>query len=169
METTQILLTVALVSLSIYLLGAFRNGVPKSISDSDYLRKKPFKYTFELTMYICGASIISFGTWSFIVSGVGFILVGVFSDFKRNKFFHVMHYIGAIGGFILLTFSFIYLGWWFYTVLIAVVATLFGLIPYLKGSKYWICYLEIAIAYTAFIGLTVYLILLKPTFLQSFY
>lgn len=155
---TEITLTAAFVSLSLYLLGAFKDGIPKSISDSDYLRKKPFKYTFELTMYICGTSIMMFNSWIHIVAGIGFILVGLFSDFKRNVFFKIMHYLGAIGGFVALAFSFMYFGWWWYPIIMLVSAILFGYIPYKSESKYWICYLEIALAYMAFIGLRIYLI-----------
>ncbi len=52
-------LFVAFVIITGYIIAILANyGVLKSISISDYSLSKPWKYTFELTMFISGASII---------------------------------------------------------------------------------------------------------------
>jgi len=106
----------AFIALVVYLTSIIAvHGIRKSISDSNYFLKKPFKLVFEIVMWVCGLSIIITGLfikesadWWVIGGGTGIFLVGVFSDFKRNIFIRIAHYLSAIGGFALLGLSFFY-------------------------------------------------------------
>lgn len=150
-------LLVGFISLCIYLqviVGEF--GIRKSISDSNYFLKKPFKLMFELVMWICGLVIIFTGIylretpqWWIIGGGIGIFLVGVFSDFKRNLFLRIAHYVSAITGFAMLGLSFwLNLGCNTYSAVIAVSAILAGLL----GRKRIWC-LEITMSVEIFAGL----------------
>ncbi len=107
-------LFIALLSLVVYLTSIIAiYGIRKSISDSNYFLRKPFKLVFEIVMWTCGLAIIITGLFMkgtpdywIIGGGTGIFLVGVFSDFKRNIFFRIAHYISAIGGFFLLGLSY---------------------------------------------------------------
>lgn len=131
-------------------------GVIRSISASDYLLKKPFRYWFELTMFISGLTI-AYSGWHIMnenilmVVGGGFIFgVGLFPDFEKNLFNRIMHYILAIGGFTLVLVSFwIHNEQWYLTVLAALLSTLAYIWP--KRNK--IFYLEIEMSYFIFAGL----------------
>ena len=106
----------AFIALVVYLTSIIAvHGIRKSISDSNYFLKKPFKLVFEIVMWVCGLAIIITGLfikesadWWVIGGGIGIFLVGVFSDFKRNIFIRIAHYLFAIGGFTLLGLSFFY-------------------------------------------------------------
>ncbi len=100
----------AFIALVVYLTSIIAvHGIRKSISDSNYFLRKPYKLVFEIVMWVCGLAIIITGLfikesadWWVIGGGIGIFLVGVFSDFKRNLFIRIAHYVSAIGGFILL-------------------------------------------------------------------
>ncbi len=150
-------LLVGFISLCIYLQVIVAEfGIRKSISDSNYFLKKPFKLMFELVMWICGLVIIFTGIylrktpqWWIIGGGIGIFLVGVFSDFKRNLFLRIAHYISAITGFAMLGLSFwLNLGCNTYSSVIAVSAMLAGLL----GRKRIWC-LEITMSVEIFAGL----------------
>lgn len=123
----------AFIALVVYLTSIIAvHGIRKSISDSNYFLKKPFKLVFEVVMWICGLAIIITGIyikesadWWVVSGGIGIFLVGVFSDFKRNISIRIAHYVSAIGGFALLGlsyyFSFDHMG---YTIIIALSALL---------------------------------------------
>jgi predicted membrane channel-forming protein YqfA (hemolysin III family) len=104
----------AFIALVVYLTSIIAvHGIRKSISDSNYFLKKPFKLVFEIVMWVCGLAIITTGLfikesvdWWVIGGGIGIFLVGVFSDFKRNIYIRIAHYLSAIGGFTLLGLSF---------------------------------------------------------------
>lgn len=148
---------IAFTALCIYLQVIVAEfGIRRSISDSNYFLKKPFKLMFEVVMWICGLAIIYTGMymkespqWWIIGGGIGIFLVGIFSDFKRNLFLRIAHYVSAIGGFIMLGLSFwlnldngIYTGIMAYSAFIAVV---------LGRHRIW-C-LELTMAIEIFIGL----------------
>lgn len=107
-------------------------GIRRSISDSNYFLKKPFKLMFEIVMWVCGIAIIIAGNfmkdyplWWVMGGGIGIFLVGVFSDFKRSLFLKIAHYLSAISGFVMLGLSFWFdLGNILYTSLIALAAIL---------------------------------------------
>ena len=147
----------AFIALVVYLTSIIAvHGIRKSISDSNYFLQKPFKLVFEIVMWICGLAIVITGLfikespdWWVISGGVGIFLVGVFSDFKRNIFFRIAHYVSAIGGFALLGlsyyFSFENLE---YTIIIAVSALMASAFA---DKRIW-C-LELTMAAEVFAGL----------------
>lgn len=121
----------AFIALVVYLTAIIAvHGIRKSISDSNYFLRKPFKLVFEIVMWICGLAIIITGLfikesadWWIIGGGIGIFLVGVFSDFKRNIFIRIAHYVSAIGGFILVGLSYYFsFGNIEYTIIVAVSA-----------------------------------------------
>ena len=97
----------AFIALVVYLTSIIAvHGIRKSISDSNYFLRKPYKLVFEIVMWICGLAIIITGLfikesadWWIVGGGIGIFLVGIFSDFKRNIFIRIAHYFSAIGGF----------------------------------------------------------------------
>ncbi len=147
----------AFISLVVYLTSIIAvHGIRKSISDSNYFLKKPFKLVFEIVMWTCGLAIIITGLfikesveWWIIGGGIGIFLVGVFSDFKRNIFLRIAHYISAIGGFTLLGlsyyFSFDNLE---YTIIVAVSALMAS-----AFADKWLWCLELTMAAEVFAGL----------------
>lgn len=121
----------AFISLVVYLTAIVSaHGIRKSISDTNYFLRKPYKLVFEIVMWICGLAIIITGVfiketadWWIIGGGIGIFLVGVFSDFKRNIYIRIAHYISAIGGFALLGLSYYFsFGNIEYTILVALSA-----------------------------------------------
>nr|WP_319401843.1 hypothetical protein [uncultured Carboxylicivirga sp.] len=150
-------LLVGFIALCLYLQVIVSEfGIRKSISDSNYFLKKPFKLMFELVMWICGLSIITTGIflkdtpqWWIIGGGIGIFGVGIFSDFKRNLFLRISHYTSAISGFAMLGLSFwLNLNSFRYSAIIAVSALLAGLL----GRKRIWC-LELTMSIEVFIGL----------------
>lgn len=147
----------AFTALVVYLTSIIAvHGIRKSISDSNYFLRKPFKLVFEIVMWICGLSIIITGLfingnadWWIIGGGIGIFLVGVFSDFKRNIFIRIAHYFSAIGGFALLGlsyyFSFDKIEYMIIVAVSALVASAFA------DKRIW-C-LELTIAIEIFAGL----------------
>ena len=165
-------LFIAFNSLVVYLTSIIAiHGVRRSISDSNYFLRKPFKLVFEIVMWICGLAIIITGSfikefpdWWIIAGGIGIFLVGIFSDFKRHILIKIAHYISAIGGFALLGlsnyFSFDNIE---YTVIIALSAIFTYSIAncricYLKRNKTdtSIWFLELTMAAEVFVGLFYY-------------
>ncbi len=147
----------AFISLVVYLTAIVAaHGIRKSISDTNYFLKKPYKLVFEIVMWICGIAIIITGAfikgtpdWMIILGGLGIFLVGVFSDFKRNLFLRIAHYFSAIGGFSLLGLSYHFsFGYINYTIIIAISA-LFA--SAFANKRIW-C-LELTMAAEIFIGL----------------
>ena len=104
----------AFIALVVYLTSIIAvHGIRKSISDTNYFLRKPYKLVFEIVMWICGLAIVTTGLfikasvdWWVIGGGIGIFLVGIFSDFKRNIYIRIAHYVSAIGGFTLLALSF---------------------------------------------------------------
>ncbi|MBS2101251.1 hypothetical protein [Carboxylicivirga linearis] len=147
----------AFIALVVYLTSIIAvHGIRKSISDSNYFLRKPYKLVFEIVMWVCGLAIIITGLfikesadWWVIGGGIGIFLVGVFSDFKRNLFIRIAHYLSAIGGFTLLGLSYYFsFGNIEYTIIIAIsalIATGFA------DKRIW-C-LELTMAAEIFIGL----------------
>ncbi|MDA3906979.1 MAG: hypothetical protein PF484_12985 [Bacteroidales bacterium] len=147
----------AFIALVVYLTAIIAvHGIRKSISDSNYFLQKPYKLVFEIVMWICGLSIIITGLfiketvdWWIIGGGIGVFLVGVFSDFKRNIFIRIAHYLSAIGGFTFLGlsyyFSFDNIGFTVIVALSALIASAFA------DKRIW-C-LELTMAIEIFAGL----------------
>jgi len=157
-------LIIAFNSLVVYLTSIIAiHGIRKSISDSNYFLKKPFKLMFELVMWICGITIILTGIfikanpdWLVISGGIGIFLVGIFSDFKKHIIIQIAHYISAIGGFALLGLSFYFsFGNLNYTIIIAVSAIITGAFA---NKRIWS--LELTLAVEVFAGLFFYVHLL---------
>lgn len=153
-------LIIALNSLVVYLTSIIAiHGIRKSISDSNYFLRKPFKLMFELVMWICGIAIILTGIfikntpdWLVIWGGIGIFLVGIFSDFKKHILIQVAHYISAIGGFTLLGLSFYFsFGNLNYTIIIAVSVIITG-----AFAKKRIWGLELTMAAEIFAGIFYY-------------
>jgi hypothetical protein len=150
-------LFIAFISLVVYLTSIIAvHGIRKSISDSNYFLRKPFKLVFEIVMWICGSSIILTGIfiktspdWIIISGGIGIFFVGVFSDFKRNLFIRIAHYVSAIGGFALLGLSY-YLSFdnLGYTIIVAVSALISGVFA---NKRLW--GLELTMSTQIFAGL----------------
>lgn len=147
----------AFISLVVYLTAIVSaHGIRKSISDTNYFLKKPYKLVFEIVMWICGLAIIITGLfiketadWWIIGGGIGIFLVGVFSDFKRNIFIKIAHYTSAIGGFTLLGLSYYFsFGHINYTIIIAISALIASAFA---DKRIW-C-LELTMAAEIFIGL----------------
>ncbi|MCK5343293.1 MAG: hypothetical protein KAR20_07805 [Candidatus Heimdallarchaeota archaeon] len=146
----------AFISLVVYLTSIIAvHGIRKSISDSNYFLRKPFKLVFEIVMWICGTAIIITGVfikaspdWIIISGGIGIFLVGIFSDFKRNLSIRIAHYVSAIGGFILLGLSYyLSFGNLHYTIIIALSAFISGVFA---DKRLW-C-LELTMATEIFAG-----------------
>ena len=147
----------AFIALTVYLTSIIAvHGIRKSISDSNYFLHKPYKLVFEIVMWICGLAIVITGLfiketvdWWVIGGGIGIFLVGIFSDFKRNIFIRIAHYVSAIGGFTLLGlsyyFSFDNIGYTITVALSALVASAFA------DKRIW-C-LELTMAVEIFAGL----------------
>jgi len=150
----------AFVILTAYLIGILANhGVLKSISISDYWLKRPWKFMFELTMFICGISIIINGffllertIWLLVVGGGGVFMVGLFPKVQKNIIIKTLHYIFAISGFTFTGLSFwLSHEYWFITLAIAIAALSAYIIP--AKNKIW--YIEVTLCYLLFIGLTI--------------
>lgn len=153
-------LIIALNSLVVYLTSIIAiHGIRKSISDSNYFLRKPFKLMFELVMWVCGIAIILTGIfingspdWMLIVGGIGIFLVGIFSDFKLHILIRIAHYLSAIGGFVLLGLSFYFsFGNLNYTIIIAISALITGAFAH---RRIW--GLELTMAAEIFAGLFYY-------------
>ena len=147
----------AFIALVVYLTSIIAvHGIRKSISDSNYFLRKPFKLVFEIVMWICGLAIIVTGLfikesadWWVISGGIGIFLVGVFSDFKRNSLIRFAHYFSATSGFTLLGLSFFYsFDSIQYTIIIAVSALIASVFA---DKRIW-C-LELTMAAEVFAGL----------------
>nr|WP_319401774.1 hypothetical protein [uncultured Carboxylicivirga sp.] len=147
----------AFIALVVYLTAIVSaHGIRKSISDTNYFLQKPYKLVFEIVMWICGLAIIITGVfikgspdWMVISGGLGILLVGVFSDFKRNLLIRIAHYTSAIGGFALLGLSYYFsFGYINYTVIIALSAVFASA---LAEERLW-C-LEITLSLEIFAGL----------------
>lgn len=151
---------IAFIALCVYLQVIIAEfGIRRSISDSNYFLKKPFKLMFEVVMWLCGLAIIITGNfmkdyplWWVMGGGIGIFLVGIFSDFKRSMFLKIAHYLSAISGFVMLGLSF-----WFdfgnllYTALIAIAA----IIAWETGRERIWC-LELTMSLMVFGGLFFY-------------
>ncbi|MCU4158405.1 hypothetical protein J1N10_20705, partial [Carboxylicivirga sp. A043] len=49
----------AFIALVVYLTSIIAvHGIRKSISDSNYFLRKPYKLVFEIVMWVCGLAII---------------------------------------------------------------------------------------------------------------
>ena len=147
----------AFIALVVYLTSIIAvHGIRKSISDSNYFLRKPFKLVFEIVMWISGLAIIVTGLfikesadWWVIGGGIGIFLVGVFSDFKRNNLIRIAHYVSAIGGFTLLGLSFYYsFGYLHFTLIVALSALIASAFA---DKRIW-C-LELTMAAEIFAGL----------------
>ncbi len=147
----------AFISLLVYLTAIVSaHGIRKSISDTNYFLRKPYKLVFEIVMWICGLAIIITGLfiketadWWIVGGGIGIFLVGVFSDFKRNIFIKIAHYTSAIDGFTLLGLSYYFsFGHINYTIIIAISALIASAFA---DKRIW-C-LKLTMATEIFIGL----------------
>ena len=147
----------AFISLVVYLTAIVSaHGIRKSISDTNYFLRKPYKLVFEIVMWICGLAIVITGLfiketadWWIIGGGIGIFLVGIFSDFKRNIFIKIAHYTSAIGGFTLLGLSYYFsFGHINCTIIIAISALIASAFA---DKRIW-C-LELTMAAEIFIGL----------------
>jgi len=140
MITLSATITAVITTLFYLILVYVLVGVVKSISFSDYLLKilkKPFKFFFEATMFVDGICLIIVGATIAeevvimqIIGGAFIFMVGVFSDFQRNKYFKFAHMFFAIGGFVIYSLSFwIELHEWYLSAMIAALAII-GLITF---------------------------------------
>lgn len=108
-----VLIPYAIIALSFYLIRiASEHKALKSISESNYWLKYPWKWTFEAVMISIGSVLVFEGwflreehIWLLIISGLGIAGVGVFSRFKDNKAIKIAHYICALTGFTALALS----------------------------------------------------------------
>ena len=147
----------AFIALVVYLTSIIAvHGIRKSISDTNYFLRKPYKLVFEIVMWICGLAIVITGfyikestDWWVVGGGIGIFLVGIFSDFKRNIYIKIAHYVSAVGGFALLGLSF---GLGFDNMGYTVIVGLSALISSAFAEKR-IWYLELIMAAEVFAGL----------------
>lgn len=160
-------LIIAFAAITGYLIKiAGTHKALKSISDSNYWLKKPWKWIFEAVMFICAAALAYVGLYVFpvpvytLVGGaIGIGMVGIFSRIRESKFIMTMHMIGAFGGFILLGLSFaLSFGMWWYTLFIAATAVLTFFLSRNKDIVIWNT--EIILIYQVFLGLLYNLIIL---------
>ena len=144
----------AIVIFTTYLIAiAVKYGILKSISDSDYWLEKPYKYMFELTMFICGLSLVWSGyllnAYLMYIGGGLIFCVGLFPRFKRSKLIGFIHSFCATVGFILATFSFwVNLNQWYLTILIAALTLIANLITKNKTLS-----MEVVLGYSIFAAL----------------
>lgn len=155
-NTILLLLSYSLIFVSYYVIQiASTHKALKSISESDYWLREPWKWAFEFVILFTAFSLLS-SSWllsgkiMLATAGLGACLVGVFSRFKKNLFFTIMHWLGAILIFIGLSFSgWIDFGiWW--TIFFPVISTLIITI-YARWIDEFIWYLEINLIYSTFI------------------
>lgn len=125
----------------------------KSFSESDYWLRTPWKWTFEFILIFSGLSLIYSGytlgfKYMLMLAGVGAVLVGVFSRFKKNSFFKIAHWFGALCIFIGLSLS----GWIDFNIWYTIILPIITLIStsYFKNKGELIWYLELNLIYTTF-------------------
>lgn len=128
-------------------------GVQKSISFSDIIVNKPYKWFFEITMFICGISLLLFGYLNNIlllsISGGLIFCVGLFPLGDRPKWVYYPHMLFAILGFVIGIFSF-----WINRGLFeipSITAVISGIVLLLARKKLW--GVEVAVSYGIFMGL----------------
>lgn len=94
------------ITMIVILVGYFKIiieefGTPPSLSDSYYNLQPNFGWLFKIFMFTFGISMsIISDHWLMYVSCFGMCLVGIFSDFKKNKLYKKLHIISAIVGII---------------------------------------------------------------------
>lgn len=104
--TTVLVYALAIISFYLIRVAANHSKV-KSISDSDYVVEKPWRWTFEVVMFITGTALIYVALalkneplYILWVSGICNIGVGIFSRFKDSQFNKIAHYVCAYATFI---------------------------------------------------------------------
>ncbi len=100
-------LPLAVMLISFYLIRiAGKHKALKSISESNYWLKKPWRWLFEAMMFAVGLSVLFVGLnlradpiKLLIIAGAGIFGVGVFSRYKANKFIQYTHILCAYAGY----------------------------------------------------------------------
>lgn len=129
------LLTYQVLIFTFYIIYIWRNyGVQPSISDSWYIMKEKWLFTF----FIWSLAIVTcfYGTLLFFLSGAFLAFVGAATAFK-DKMTDKVHYIGATGGISLSLIALAELGIWLpliSTISISVILILFKT----KNKTWWI-------------------------------
>lgn len=152
--------TVLLLGFSIFLgyciTVKIRHKKVSSISESDYLNKKPFRFMFELNMFISGVTLTYCGWFLpgksplLMLGGLLVFGVGLFPEFKKSLFEKIMHYFTAVGGFMICGFSFwVDFNFWYLSAFIASFTILTLVLP-LKDKIFWV---EIVSASTIFLSI----------------
>ena len=157
MESIILIPLVSFMLFTLYVLGiAGKYKTRKSISDSDYWLTYPWKWLFEAIIGLSSLSIMYVGlglnSKMLFVGGGLIMLVPIFSRFKKNLFFKIMHLLGAIVGLALCTLSFWidFAVWW-----ITVISTVSLILTFALSTKdenvTW--NIEISLIYWLFFGI----------------
>ena len=145
------ILYLATINMLGYLLFVvWQYGKQKSISDSDYMHNNILRGWFESSLVFASIALYTIGFYS----GAGFIVVAIFSNFKKNRFNKVMHNLGAYGGFIGYIVELVLHGYWWMSLIIAIITLLVYCFNKFNQNKIFI--IEVSLIYMMFIS--VYLI-----------
>ena len=138
---------------------ASKHKALKSISDSEYWLSYPWKWVFEAVMFSCGLLLMHVGfnitkdpQWLIFAGGCGIFGVGLFARFKKNRFYQIAHYTCAVVGFVSLALSFIWFGYWYWTIVVAVVTGLCYIFSKRDNPGILIWNVELFLIYSIFIG-----------------
>lgn len=148
-------LSVAILSYYIIQIASEHKAL-KSISDSNYWLKKPWRLTFEAVMCVVGLSLVYTGyflkeseIWLLMSSGAGVCGVAAFSRFKKNRVVKFMHYLCAYVGFgslaLSILFSFSCPGLFAIPVLVAILTLIYS-----RSKDVFIWNIEVNLIYACF-------------------
>jgi hypothetical protein len=157
---TPLLLILAFAIITGYvIMTACKHKALKSISDSEYWLSYPWKWVFEAVMWSCGLLLMATAVhitkdpqWLIFAGGCGVFGVGVFARFKKNLFYKIAHYTCAVIGFGSLAFSFIPLGYWYWTIVVALSAALCFVFSKRDNPGIMVWNTELFLIYSTFIG-----------------
>jgi lysylphosphatidylglycerol synthetase-like protein (DUF2156 family) len=150
----MIYLTIAILAFTTFIGIIIKNyGIQKSVSFSDVVAQKPYKWFFEATMFICGEMV---GIYAYInsyttllIAGIMIFIIGLFPLGDRPKWIYYPHMFFAIGGFALLILHFgLDLQQWYISIIITALS---GVVTLLSKNKIWS--FELSVIYLAFIFL----------------
>lgn len=160
---TLIPLIIAFITFTGYLFLIIKKiGLQKSISFSDEVFEKPYKFFFELTMFICGGCMAWYGdsvcSIPIFLGGVLIFCIGLFPLGDRPKWVKIPHMFFAISGY-----SILFLGVLFdlygaidnqifycFVILITIIALII-----INKAKKPITGIEVMLSYTIFLSILI--------------
>lgn len=150
----MIYLITAILIITLYIsIITIKYGIQKSISFSDVVAEKPYKWFFEITMYVCGIMLFIYAKYMIFlkIGSVLIFMIGLFPLGQTPKWVRKPHFIIAVSAFIFCLLS-IYLDLnKIYPLLIIVLSSITGYFVF--KNKIWA--IEIIIIYGTLLTLLI--------------